>query len=135
MNLPYRYNMPGLELRICNGKAIFKKGTYRLRRARWLIKKARKFHPRKGSKATLQKRKKGIQIQRGGGVGGGGDPDTLVFPTSTYASPPHKSSQTAQLSSLRSTKSKAGLSMPMACAVICIGMKLRRYMTKNILKN
>ena len=123
------YSITGLELRIWKGKAIFKKGHFqkghfRLRRALWLSKKA----PRPSKKRHKGKKKrKGQQIQRG-------ELRHIFFFRLQKKIPP-KSNQKKKKKARRQLSSASAhsaplnakcIAMPMACAVICIGMKLCR---------
>ena len=122
-NILYRARIKDLE-----GQGHFLKGHFRLRRALWLSKKA-PMPSKKRHKGQKRRRKKGQQIQRGGG---GGDSDTFFFSDFKKKIPPKskkKKKARRQLSSASAHSAPLNakrIAMPMACAVICIGMKLRR---------
>ena len=106
------------------GQGHFQKGHFRLRRALWLSKKA----PRPSKKRHKGQKRKRAAYSRGGG---GGDSDTFFFPTSKK-NPPKKQKKKKARRQLSSASAHSvplnakRIAMPMACAVICIGMKLRR---------
>ena len=91
------YNISGLELRIWKGKAIFKKGHFRPRRALWLSQKA----PR-----PSKKRHKGQKKRAANSKEGGGGLRHIFFFRLQKKIPPKRRAAQLSLSSLRSTQCK-----------------------------